>query len=526
MGLYQPIINQCSTFIELNGYPFLWRCTSFSNFTIQCILTQTFTVKSGMVREQILRILDWMTCWFFKVRDCCLIFVTHNVFMLEKKDDMENHIACDVSLFPVSTILNSRGNLEIAGHDLYDLAVEYGTPLYLYDGATISEQLSSIRQNFSKYYAGEALIAYAAKACFSLGLAKKLAKMGAGVDVVSRGEIQMARIAGFEPDGVHLHGNNKSQAELQAALDWGVQAIVVDSLDELAFLETLAARSGTRARIWLRITPDLEVNTHRHIETSHAASKFGLHTLNGQAAEAIQRARSSRWLNLVGLHTHLGSQLFDTAPYRSAIETLYQVAEQEDFIPQEFSPGGGWGVRYTLEDPDDSSEPWVRAVSESVQEQCKKRNWPLPRLVLESGRWLVARGGVALYTVGAQKDTPEGIHITAVDGGMADNPRNALYGAHYSAYPVHRPGRQRNVRTMVAGKFCESGDVLIPEVVLPIMQRGEILAIPTSGAYQLSMSSNYNLADRPAVLWLEDDKVEILQHREIPEASPWWMGKG
>lgn len=438
---------------------------------------------------------------------------------------MDGSYRCDCSLFPISTTINSAGNIQIAGHDLIGLANEFGTPLYIYDGATIRHNVTSLKTQFAQSYAGDSLIAYAVKAYFSLGLAKKLAALGVGADVVSRGEIRVAQMSGFAADGVHLHGNNKSEEELQAVLDWGVQAIVVDSLDELAFLEGLAARKGIRARIWLRITPDLEVNTHPHVETSHSASKFGLHIKNGQAAEAILRARASRWLNLVGLHTHLGSQLRDAAPYRTAIEMLYEVAAKEDFIPEELSPGGGWGVRYILDDPDDAAEPWVKAVSETVQEQCKLRNWPLPRLVLEPGRWIVARAGVALYSVGAQKDTPDGMHIAALDGGMADNPRVALYNAKYSAYPVHQPWRDRNVRTRLAGKFCESGDVLIPDIDLPILSRGEILAFPAAGAYQLSMASNYNFATRPEVLWLEEGKVEVIQKREHPEESQWWKGE-
>lgn len=437
---------------------------------------------------------------------------------------MDISYRCDCSLFPITTTINSKGNLQIAGFDLHELGAKFGTPLYVYDGETVRHNVSSLQKQFARSYPGDSLIAYAVKAYFSLGLARKLAELGVGADVVSRGEIKIAQAAGFAPEGVHLHGNNKSEEELQAVLDWGVQAIVVDSLDELAFLEGLAARRGKCARIWLRITPDLEVNTHPHIETSHSASKFGLHIKNGQAAEAIQRAKSSRWLNLVGLHTHLGSQLRDAAPYRMAIEMLYEVAAKEEFVPEELSPGGGWGVRYTLDDPADAAEPWVKAVSETVQEQCKKRNWPLPRLVLEPGRWIVARSGVAIYSVGAQKDTPDGMHVTAVDGGLADNPRVALYGAQYSCYPVHEPWRDRNVRTKLAGKFCESGDVLIPEIQLPVLSRGEFLAIPAAGAYQLSMSSNYNFAARPTALWLDEGKVEVMQRRENPEESMWWTG--
>ena len=431
-----------------------------------------------------------------------------------------------LSIFPVSTSIGPDGGLSIAGHSLRHLASEYGTPLYLYDADTILRQVTTLRQALAEHYEGESVVAYAGKAYLSPGMAAKMAQLGTGLDVVSLGELRIAKAAAFEAGGVHLHGNNKSKAELQAALDWGIQAIVVDNLDELAFLEGLAEQSGKPARIWLRITPDLEVETHPHLETSHPAIKFGLHIPNGQAAKAIQRARNSPWLKLTGLHMHLGSQLFATEPYLRAIEKLYSLAAEQEFIPEEFSPGGGWGVRYIPQDPDDAPTPWVKCVANAVTEESHRLGWQLPRLVLEPGRWLMARAGVAVYEVGAQKETSEGLHIVAVDGGMADNPRVAMYGARYTALVVDHPAEEANHLSQVVGKFCESGDVLIPEISLPAVSRGDLLAIPAAGAYQLSMSSNYNLASRPTVLWLESGKVEVMQAREYPEDIPWWVAKG
>jgi len=430
-----------------------------------------------------------------------------------------------LSLFPVSTTLNAEGSLSVAGHSLKNLARQYGTPLYFYDGDTVRHQVQALQHAFSREYEGDALVAYASKAYLSLGIARRLASLGVGIDVVSLGEIGFARQGGFDPSRVHLHGNNKSEVELQAALDWNIQAIVVDSLDELTFLEQLAARAGKKARIWLRITPDLEVNTHPHIETSHSGSKFGPHIANGQAAEAIRQAKASPWLNLVGMHAHLGSQLFAADPYRITIRMLYALAEEQQFVPEELSPGGGWGVRYTVSDPSDDSQPWVEAVSQSVHTECNKRGWPLPRLVIEPGRHLVARAGVAVYSVGAQKDTPDGTRIVALDGGMADNPRVALYNARYSALVVGRPLASDKQKTRLVGKFCESGDVLIPEIDLPGVSRSDLIAIPVAGAYQLSMSSNYNFAARPQVLWLEHGSVEVMQQREQPDQCQWWTGK-
>lgn len=427
----------------------------------------------------------------------------------------------DLSLFPVTAEINSLGHLTLAGHDLADLAKTYGTPLYLYDGVTVREQLDQLNSLIKACYPGDATIAYASKAYFSLAFAAKLAALGAGSDVVSLGEIHVAQKAGFPAEVIHLHGNNKTEAELRAALEWNIQAIVVDSLDELAFLETLAAEQKHPARIWLRITPGLNVNTHPHIVTAHSDSKFGLHIQNGEAAEAIRRALASPWFKLAGLHTHLGSQIFDAEPYRQAISALCEVAAANDYIPAEISPGGGWGVRYTDADSSDDADLWVRTVADALQEACSRYKWPLPRLVLEPGRWLVARAGVAVYTVGAQKTTPGGTHIVAVDGGLADNPRVALYNAHYTARVVQRAGADPTEKVRVVGKFCETGDVLIPETHLPPVKRGDLLATPVSGAYQLSMASNYNYAARPTALWLEEGSLEVMQTREQPDQPGW-----
>lgn len=427
----------------------------------------------------------------------------------------------DLSIFPISTSINQSGHLAIAGYDLVELANQYGTPLYIYDGATVKSQIERLNQLLKRYYPGQNLLAYASKAYLSFQFARKLARWGIGLDVVSLGEIRIAQKAAFPPSVVHLHGNNKSEAELQAAMDWGIQAIVVDNLEELELLEQIAAQRQQRVRIWLRITPDLSVNTHPHIQTAHSESKFGFHLENGEADNALQHVLSSPWFEVSGLHTHLGSQIFETEPYRMAIEMLCEFSARNNYIPPEISPGGGWGVRYTPADPDDDAEQWVRTVSGAVQEAAIRYDWPYPRLVLEPGRWLVARAGVAVYRAGSQKATPTGSRLVAIDGGLADNPRVALYQARYIARVVERPLEAPTQAVRIVGKFCESGDILIPQVNLPPLKRGEHLVVPVAGAYQLSMASNYNYAARPTVLWLEDGEIEVLQQREQPEQSGW-----
>ncbi len=425
-------------------------------------------------------------------------------------------------LYPVSASVDARGHLQLAGQDLLDLVEVWGTPLYLVDAATLHQQVSGLHSLLSLHYPGRAEITYAAKAYFSLGLARRLVGLDLGVDVVSLGELIIARRAGFPFRSIHLHGNNKTRHELELALEWNVQSIVVDSLDELEFLGTLAAEMERPARIWLRVTPEIEVDTHPYRQTGHVASKFGLSISDGQAAEAIRRATGSPWLELTGLHMHLGSQLFDPQPYCRGLEKLFALAAQENFYPREISPGGGWGVRYTGEDPDDDAGPWVEALSGTLQEQCRRLGWPLPGLILEPGRWIVARAGMALYTVGATKTAGDGTRIVALDGGMADNPRPALYQARYTACVVQRAEAPAAQKVTLVGRFCESGDVLIRDISLPELHRGDVLAVPVSGAYQLSMASNYNLAARPAALWVAADGLGVLQERELPEVSDWW----
>lgn len=426
-------------------------------------------------------------------------------------------------IFPDCVGVNPEGNMSIAGHDLAMLAQKYGTPLYIYDGATIRNQIDTLRLLFKKYYPGKASIAYASKAYFSVGMGRKLLDLKVGLDVVSQAELKLAQKLGFSPGNIHLHGNNKSLSELKSALEWGIQAVVVDNLEELLMLEELAEKYQTPVKIWLRITTGETVETHAHISTSLADSKFGLHIENGEAAEALVLAQTSSWLQLTGLHTHLGSQISDPNPYISAIKAICDLAASMDFVPQEISPGGGWGIQYIPSAEGDDAEPWVRTVSGAIQEACVQHDWPYPHLVLETGRWIVGRAGVAVYEIGTQKHTASGIHIVAVDGGISDNPRVALYQARYSARVVEQPLGEATEKMRIVGKFCETADILIDEINLPPVKRGQHLVVPVSGAYQLSMASNYNFAPRPAVLWLEEDDCSIMQERENPEEAGWWV---
>lgn len=434
-------------------------------------------------------------------------------------------MARPAAIYPISIGRDENGRLTLAGHSLVSLAVQYGTPLYIYDAATVRQQIGNLQKAMEDRYPASVEITYAAKSYFSLLFARKLSQMNVGVDVVSMGEFRIAQKAGFRPTRIHLHGNNKSEEELLEGIDQAIQAIVIDSLEELEFVAALAAERHKRPLVWLRITPGVDVDTHPYRKTAHAHSKFGLGVANGQAAEAIREAKANPHLHLTGLHMHLGSQIFEVEPYQRSIRLLIELAESCGFTPKELSPGGGLGVPYHPDDLEFNMNAWVDGVIETVRTEYEKRNWRLPKLVIEPGRWITARAGLAVYTIGSTKKGADGSVIVSVDGGMADNPRPAMYQAKYTCMVAEKAAAALAGRARIVGKFCESGDELIAETWLPEVERGDHLVVPAAGAYQLSMSSNYNLAPRPAVLWVEQGKVEVLQRREYPEESAWWMGQ-
>lgn len=422
-------------------------------------------------------------------------------------------------LFPDSVGIDETGSLVIGGCNVSNLADQFGTPLYLYDGGTLDGGVEAYQIALSRHYPGKAQLAYAAKAWLCTATARWIADKGIGLDVVSGGELAIALRGGVQPDSIHFHGNNKSDAELAQALDAGVGCIVVDHPGELARLDDLAHSRGRRQSIWLRVNPDVDTDTHRHTQTGHAASKFGLSLRDG-AAEAVARDALNRdGVTLAGLHCHIGSQLRDPGPLVQAAERLVELAAQmrdaTGWQPAELSPGGGWAVPYT---PDQlaglpSIDQYVAEIAGALAASCRRHGLALPRLVLEPGRSLVARAGVALYTVGAVKQAGETTYAF-IDGGLADNPRPALYNAGYSALLANRRGGPERQTVAVAGPYCETGDVLIRDISLPLLQAGDLLAVPVSGAYQLSMASNYNASRRPAVVWVGNGDAHLIQRRE------------
>jgi diaminopimelate decarboxylase len=416
-----------------------------------------------------------------------------------------------LSLFPDTTRITDQG-LSLAGCDLSALAAGYGTPLYLYDRATLDAASALYQAALSKYYPAESGLTYAGKAWLCTAIAQWTQSQGLWLDCTGQGEIAIAVAAGVPRDHILVHGVNKSLDDLEAACRHA-GTIVVDNLAELERLVSMAAGRPLPA-LWLRFQPGVTVATHSHIQTGQSGSKFGL-----DRAELLQAGEICRRhaLPLEGLHFHLGSQFRDPAPLEPAIHAALDLAVALGFQRTwSFSPGGGWGVAYNEHElPQPDGEAYVRFIAEAVVEGCRQRALPLPRLQLEPGRSLVARAGVALYRVGAVKHSA-GRTWVLLDGGLADNPRHALYGARYSALVVARPAAANAGPVCLAGPYCESGDVLAMDLPLPQVAAGDLIAIPVSGAYQLSMSSNYNGACRPAVLWLAGGQAHLIQARETP----------
>lgn len=425
-------------------------------------------------------------------------------------------------LLPITATRTVDHALAIGGCSLVELSERYGTPLYVYDAATLDGMAAAYQDALRIAYPGAWEVAYAAKAWLTTATARWAATRDLGLDVVSAGELAIALHGGFPAARIHFHGNNKAPAELAAALTAGVGRVVVDHLGELALLNALAMERGLRQAIWLRINPDVDVDTHDHTRTGHAASKFGLALADGTAEVAARQALTMPGIELLGLHCHVGSQLRAVAPLLAGVQRLLDLAarlrDDSGWRLAELSPGGGWGVPYTADQAVGLPEigDIVTTVAAAVIDGCQARDLALPRLVLEPGRSLVARAGIALYTVGGVKRAGA-VRYAFIDGGLADNPRPALYDAQYTAVLAGRASDDPPQRMQIAGPFCETGDVLIHDIDLPPLRPGDLLAVPASGAYQLSMASNYNAALRPAVVWVQDGQARLLQRRETVE---------
>lgn len=420
-------------------------------------------------------------------------------------------------LFPQTAEVNSSGHLIIGGCDTVELAATFGTPLYVFDETTLRNKCLEYRHEFSQRYP-DTLVIYACKAFINPTLALLLKEEELGLDVVSAGEISIARSAAFPSERVYFHGNNKSQEELRQALEWGIGRIVVDNFHELNLLSKLSKEKGTIQNILLRLSPGIDPHTHKYTTTGILDSKFGFPITTGQAEEAVVQAISNPSLNLVGLHFHLGSPIFEVEPYRKALEIVLRFAaemkEKHGFKLKELSPGGGFAIQYVLDSPAPSTTDYAEAITSTLIDQSRKLNLNRPRLIIEPGRAIVGQAGVAIYRVGAAKYIPGIRKYIFVDGGIGDNIRPALYGSRYEALVANKAGEGEAEQVTVAGKFCESGDILIKDISLPRVEEGDILAVPASGAYSLPMSSNYNASLKPAIVLVKEGQAHLIRRRE------------
>ena len=420
-----------------------------------------------------------------------------------------------MGILPDTAERSPAGHLCLGGCDVVELAEQFGTPLYIYDKETLISAAKRYIAALTAWYPATFTVAYASKAYLCVELARQWAALGLGLDVVGPGEFEIARRAGVPAGRIHLHGNNKPPALLARAVEAGVGRVVIDGWHDFDRIEGL--QPAEPVPVWLRLSPGIDVHTHRYRKTGLVDSKFGFPIVTGDAERAVARALASPHVDPRGLHAHIGSQIFEAQPFvdcaAALVDFAAQMGERHGWQPAELSPGGGWGVPYTPDQPDLPPETYLEPLCRAVATGCRARGLALPHLVVEPGRSLVARAGVAIYAVGGRKEIPGGRVYLSLDGGLADNPRPALYGAQYAPLCANREGGPRQGVTL-CGPFCESGDVLGDEVLLPALRPGDLVAVPVAGAYQLAMASAYNGFPRPAALLVADGQARLMQRRE------------
>lgn len=419
------------------------------------------------------------------------------------------------SLMPVSTKINANGHLEIGGCDAVDLAEKYGTPLYVMDESTLRSICKDYKNAFASY--PRVNMMYASKALSTMAVSSILADEGFGFDVVSAGEIYTVYKAGVDMSKVLFNGNNKSFDELTLAIELGVGRISVDNFFELSLLNEIAKSYNKVVDILLRITPGIECHTHEYIQTGHLDSKFGFDlTQIDSAVELILNEYKN--LKLHGLHAHIGSQIFETKVYHDEIEILVKELKRLDdkfnLKLDEINIGGGLGVKYTERDVPPSTFEIAEVILDSLNKSIEKYGIDAPALFLEPGRSMVSTAGVTLYTLGSSKQVPNGKKYVAIDGGMADNARPSMYQAEYSAVVANKASEENTSKVTIAGRFCESGDILIKNIELPEINEGDILCVFNTGAYNYSMASNYNRVQKPAMVLVNNSQSDIIINRE------------
>ncbi|CCO08993.1 diaminopimelate decarboxylase [Desulforamulus hydrothermalis] len=412
--------------------------------------------------------------------------------------------------------VNQKNHLEIGGCDTVELAREFGTPLYVIDETLFRQNCRAYYQAFTESYG--ATVIYASKTLSNLAVCSMVEQEGLGLDVVSGGELYTAAKARFPMERVYFHGNNKSPEELRMALEYKVGRIVVDNRYELETLNNLAGEMGVKVNILLRLSPGVEAHTHEYIKTGQIDSKFGLVIENGMAMAGVKRALQLPHVQLTGFHCHIGSQIFELQSYAHAAEVMmgfvHNVYRETGFVAEELNMGGGLGIYYYQGDRPRPVKEYADVLMTAVKNTAAALDLPVPKVIVEPGRSIAGPAGITLYTVGAIKDIPGIRKYVAVDGGMGDNPRPALYQSKYEACVANRMHEQPVEKVSIAGKCCESGDMLIRDIALPSLQPGDILAVLGTGAYNYSMSMNYNRLPRPAMILVNNGRADLIVRRE------------
>ena len=414
--------------------------------------------------------------------------------------------------------INKEGHLCFAGMDCVDLAKKYGTPLYLIDNDTVYNNCVLYDKMCKKYFGNDSYPLYASKALSFTDIYKTVARAGIGIDVVSGGELYTAKNAGFPMDKVYFHGNNKTQAEIEMAIEFGIDSFVADNYEEICNIDEAAEKAGVVQKILLRLSPGIDPHTHKAVVTGSVDSKFGVAIETGQALELVKEILKKKNIRLAGFHAHIGSQIFDCQPFVDAAEIMLdfvsEVKKETGFVTEELNLGGGFGVRYVESHPTLDYETVFSQIAKAFNEKCEALSIKKPAVRFEPGRSTVAAAGMTLYTVGSLKTITGYKSYVAIDGGMPDNPRYALYGSEYSAIVANKAEQKNEIVATIAGRCCESGDLIQENVPLPRCEKGDILAILVTGAYNYSMASNYNRLPRPAIVSIDGGKDRLTVKRE------------
>lgn len=417
--------------------------------------------------------------------------------------------------------VNEKGHLTFAGYDTVELAEKYGTPLYLMDEDKIRQRVREYKKAMSDFMPQGSVPEFASKAFSCRQIYRIMAEEGIDIDIVSVGELYTAVTAGFPMERAFFHGNNKTDSDIEFAIENGVGYFVVDNEDELYAVDRCASKRGVVQKILLRVTPGIDPHTHKKISTGSVESKFGIAIGTGQAEETVLKALDLENIELCGYHCHIGSQIFDAEPFHTASEIMLKfIADIKDkygYSPDMLNLGGGLGVRYVESEPEIDYYGELRKIAETIKKQCTQLQLDMPKILTEPGRSLVGDAGITLYTVGGVKEIKGYKNYVSVDGGMTDNPRYTLYESPYTVILASRPEDKKDFTATVAGRCCESGDLIQEDVAMPRPERGEILAVLTTGAYNYSMASNYNRIPRPPVVMLNSERDYIAVKRETLE---------